>query len=258
MTSLELDRRGAWLIAGSLTVLLVVAGAAGWRASHLPQMDPQTLRVAGHAETGEVVILLDATDPFSKEQQASFEAWVRQLETDLEPQEHVTLWALGAEEAGGLQRRFARYYPGRESDPIMHNPAMSAAACDSLFTQPLSAAVVGAMPQKSSRYSFLLDAVRELSVQPELDVQRGRRRLVLVSDLRVNEPGLSFYRAVPRFEQFQHSRHFPRVRAQLHRVSVEVLYLSRGAWDIARPDLREFWRSHLAFCGAQSVSLRRL
>jgi hypothetical protein len=259
MKSTTLDRRGAWLIASSLLFLTFVAGTAGWEAIHAPTRDPATLRVAAQPANGEIVVLLDVTDPLSREQQAALVGWLREFElTRLRPQQRVTLWVLGVSEAGGLRRQFARYYPGREADPFLHNPAMSAAACDSLFTGPLRAALAAAVPVKCSPYSLLLEAVSEISGQPELDPHNGARHLVLISDLREHTPWLSFYHQVPSFAKFEHSRRFPQVQADLRDVPVEVLYLPRTAWDVCTPELRDFWRSYLTACGAPLVSFRRL
>lgn len=255
----SLDRQGVWLIAGSVLLLGLVAGLVAWRSIRTPRLDPVTMCEVGRPVSGEVVILLDVTDPLTRDQQDRLTGWLRGFElTKLRANECLCLWVLGTGEDGGLERRFSRCYPGRDSDPILHNPAMSTAACDSLFTRPLSAKLVAAAPIKSTRYSFLMEGVREIAEQPEMDAKTGPRRLVVISDLRQNTPGLSFYQGVPSFPAFQNSQSFSDVRADLQGVSVEVLYLSRGAWDACTPGLRDFWRAYLTECGAASVSLRRL
>jgi hypothetical protein len=255
----SLNRQGAWLIAGSLLLLCVVAGVVAWRSVRTPRLDPVTLCEVGQSASGEVVILLDVTDPLTPEQQDRLTEWLREFElTKLHPNECLSLWVLGTGEDGGLERRFRRCYPGRETDPILHNPAMSAAACDSLFTRPLAATLVVSAPVKRSRYSLLLEAIREISEQPELDARSGPRRLIVISDLRQNTPNLSFYDGVPRIAVFQRSRLFAQVRADLQGMWVDVLYLPRGAWDVCTPDLRDFWRAYLTACGAAAVSFRRL
>ena len=255
----SLDRRGAWLIAGSVLFLASVACLVAWQDTAAPHLDPVTLCDPGRPLTGEAVILLDVTDPPSPEQQGRVTEWLREFElTGLHPNERVSLWVLGTGEAGDLARRFCRCYPGRESDPILHNPAMIAAACDSLFTDPLRRAIATAAATRPSTRSRILEAIRELSEEPELARSHTPRRLIVISDLEQNAPGCCFYRGIPDFVAFGRSPRFRRVRAELRGVAVDVLYLSRGAADVCAPELREFWRSYLTASGAGPVSFRRL
>ncbi len=259
MSSAPLDRRGFWLVASSLFFLVLVAGSAGWRASHTRPPDPVTLRVANQTEAGEVAILLDVTDPLSPAQEEEVGEWLHELEmTGLKPQQHVTLWVLGAAEAGGLQRRFARFYPGRESDPILHNPALSAAACESLFSEPLRRAIAAAAVAPPCSRSEILEAIRELSEQPEARTLLPKR-LVVISDLEQNSGRVSFYSAVPDFHTFHRLSRFREVQADLRNVSVEVLYLARGTTTLSRgASLAEFWRAFFNACGARTIEIRRV
>jgi hypothetical protein len=253
-----LDRHGILLIAASLVLLLLIAGVAAWQDIHTPALDPETLRAAGKAVTGNVTVLLDVTDPLTPKQLAAIGEWARDLDrSTLRPNERVMIWALGVHSEGGLGCIFSRYFPGRVSDPILHNPTLNAARCESLFTRPLVEAVARVASGRHVERSPILESIREISSEPEFDAQ-PRRCLVVISDLQQNVPSLSFYRRVPRFSAVRSSRYFSRVRANLSGVAVQVLYVPRGAWDVGRSDLREFWGDYLISCGASSVSFQRL
>jgi hypothetical protein len=255
----SLDQRGAWLIAGSVLFLVVVASLVAWQDTAAPHLDPVTLCDPSRPLTGEVVVLLDVTDPLTPEQQGRVTEWLREFElTELRPNERVSLWLLGTAEGEGLAKRFCRCYPGRESDPILHNPAMVAATGDSFFTDPLRHAIEAAAGTRPSQWSRILEAIRELSEQPEVAGNHRPRRLIVISDLEQNAPGFSCYRSIPDFAAFSRSPLFSKVRADLRGVAVDVLYLSRGVADVSAPELREFWRSYLALCGATAVHFRRL
>lgn len=255
----SLDRQGAWLIAGSVLFLGLVACLVAWQEASAPHLDPVTLCDRNRPLTGEVIILLDITDPPTVEQQGRVTEWLREFElTGLKPNERVSLWLLGIGAQENLVRRFCRCYPGRQSDPILHNPAMIAAACDSLFTNPLRHTIAAAIAAKPTRWSRILEAVRELSEQPDVAGNRCPKRLILISDLEQNAPGLSFYHGVPTFAAFSRSPFSRGVRASLRHMVVDVLYLSREEADLCRPELREFWRSYLTDCGATAVSFQRL
>ena len=255
----SLDRQGAWLIVGSLLFLGLAAALMGWRSASAPP-DPVTLCSAGRPVAGEVVILFDATDHPSAGELASVVEWLRQVElAGLRQNQRVTLWVLGTSADGPLARRFCRCYPGRETDPVLHNPAMAAAACESLFVRPLSNAIEAAGSTTPSHRSPILEAIRELSVQPEFVGSSGPKRLILVSDLEENMPGLSLYRGVPSFAHFRSAPLFRRVKSNLHGVSVDVLFLPRGVADASlSPAITDFWREFFNECGVASVSFRRL
>jgi hypothetical protein len=253
-----LDQHGVLLISGSFVVLMLVAGAVAWQDIHTPTLDPVTLRAAGKPVTGDVTVLLDVTDALTPKQLAGVQEWLRDLDlSSLRANERVTIWALGAQSEGGMERIFSRYFPGRESDRILHNPALSAARCESLFTRPLLGAVVHVANGPHVERSPILESIRDISNEPEFSTQQ-RRRLIVISDLRQNVANLSFYRSVPRFSAFRKSRYFSRIRASLQGVAVDILYLPRGSWDVGRSNLPGFWNDYLNACGAASVTFQRL
>jgi hypothetical protein len=135
---------------------------------------------------------------------------------------------------------------------------MIATRTDSLFTQPLQHAVLTAAEGKPSLRSTILEAIREISEQPEMSDSLVRRHLVIVSDLQENVKGLSFYNGVPAFTDYSRSKHFERTRAALRGTTVDVLYLPRGGTTTLAPDLLLFWRQYFRACGASAVRACRL
>jgi len=252
------DRQGILMIAGCVLALGLVGGLVLWVQARTPQLDPVTLQAVGKPVTGEVAVLLDVTDPLSPTALTAVTQWLHGLELGLVPNERLTLWVLGTGADGVLQRAFARCYPGRVTDRLFHNPEASTAQCDSLFSRPLREAVISAAAAPHFPRSPILEAVREISSQPEFGEGR-RRQIVLISDLFENTPALDFYHSVPSCRAFEHSPHGRDLRADLRGVTADVLYLPRGPGaDELDPRLVQFWRGYLGFCGAGPVRLRRI
>jgi hypothetical protein len=128
---------------------------------------------------------------------------------------------------------------------------------DSLFTRPLHHAVLTAAEGRPLLRSAILEAIRELSEQPEFTDASVRRRLVVISDLEENVAGLSFYRRVPDFAAFRASPLFTKVRADLRSVGIEVLYIPPREGTLA-PEIRDFWQRYFAACAANPVRFRRI
>lgn len=253
-----MDRQGLWLIAGSFAVLAGVAGLVAWREAQAPQLDPVTLCASGKPIAGEVMVLLDVTDSLSAAEAENLVGWLQSFErAELRANDRLSLWVLGP--GRGLERRFSRCYPGRESDPILHNPAMSAASCDSLFSRPLRSAVLAAVSSSPSPVSPILEAIRELSEQAGFADRTGGKRITLISDLRQNTRRVSLYRDPPGFEAFRSAGHYERVRADLNGADVTVLYVNAPGTDGGvGAKLREFWRAYFDDCGAHRVHFQQL
>jgi hypothetical protein len=238
-----------------LTIILAVVGAE----SQAPRLDPITLRDARRPLAGDVVILLDATDTLSPERLSDVEAWLGGFErSSLQPNERVSLWVLSARGEDGLEERFSRCFPGRETDPLLHNPARSAAACDSLFTEPLHRALGVAAGAPASRRSPILEAIRELSTGPELAPGGHPRHLILISDLLQNNGAASFYRRIPRLADREETVGLSSIQADLHGVEVTILYVPRRATGLVRAsELSAYWAAFFRGCGASAVHLER-
>jgi hypothetical protein len=244
----QLDRRGAALIGGCLLILSILGVSVGY----------VELRRAHPPSDGETVILLDCTDPLSVTQKQGILSVLRGLEDDtLRPGDHVTLYALGGGEDGGLERVFNGQFPGRHVNPLIGNEDQQAGHCDTVFTAPLRTAASDAMQTGTSPRSPLLESIEELSEQPELR-SAIRRRFIVISNLLQNVPGLSFYRICPSFQNFQRSAGVRSTHADLHGVAIEVRYFPGLRDEIESSKLRLFWRQYFIACGATDVRLERL
>jgi len=252
------DRNGITLF-GVCALVLLTGGVVASLVEHAtPKLDSTSLRAIGKPTNGCVSILVDVTDPLSPAQLQSLVEQARGLEVaGLHPNELVSIWKLGPGE-GQLDRAYARYYPGRTANPVWGNSQRVAARCDSLFWKPMLEHFK-VLPQAASDRSPILESVREISEQPEFSELPQPRRLVIASDLVQHTSELSFYESVPTFESFKTTHAFGKLRADLHGVSVQVLYLSRPSEPAAMTaQLRNFWRGYLRECGASSVTFRRL
>jgi hypothetical protein len=254
------DRQGIALLVGSSALLGAGFALALLVERAMPALDPVTLQAAGRASEGSVSVLLDLTDPMTPAQRGRLEVRLRGLEREeLRANDLLSVWELSSTDEGPLRRLYARYYPGRDANPLWSNPGRVAARCDSLFWVPLVAAL-GSLPTRPQAHrSPILSAVRELSEQADFVSSMPRRDLVVVSDLAENSGIASFYRSQPDFEAFRTSAAFPAVRANLRGARVHVLYMTRpNETAAAGAHLREFWRAYFNACGASAVEMRRL
>lgn len=253
------DRQGVLILVACALALMLGLGVALLLTSSEPRLDPVSLRAVNRPSTGVASVLIDRTDPLSALQEARIKDRLRQLELhELRANDFVEVWELRQTDEGPLRRLFARYFPGRDANPLWANPSAVASRSDSLFWTPLLDAL---RPPVSGHvaHSPILSAVRELSEQSEFSAAKSRRTLLLISDLLENSDAGSFYAAREDFRAFRVSAAYLALRPDLRGANVEVCY-------VVRPDLspaaseraRCFWQAYFRASGAAVITFERL
>lgn len=254
------DRLGLLLI-GTCVSLILVAAIVGLLLEHRQKhLDPVTGCTIGVPASAETVLLVDLTDPIPASQRDDVAEYLRELESSgLRDNERLTVWTLSGAKEGALRRRFCRCHPARTTNPLFGNEQMTSARSESLFAVPLRQALADLPVQETAATTPLLEAVQQVSSQPEFARRTCPRRLVLVTNGEQNSATMSVYLHTVNFTTFKKSAVFDLVRADLHGVDVELLYAPHGRWARSlEPSLQDFWRSYLLACGAAHVSVRRL
>lgn len=254
------DRRGLQLL-GVCLALIVATPVVGLLLERQQEhLDPLTGCTIGTQPNAETVVLFDLTDPIPATLRDEVAEYFRGLEaTELHDNERVTLWTLSGAKEGALRRRFCRCRPTRTTNPLFGNELMIAARSESLFTAPLRQALADLPVRETAATTPLIEAVQQVSSQPEFAGRTCPRRLVLITNGEQNSATMSFYVHMVNFSTFKKSAAFNRVSADLRGVDVEMLYVPHGRWArTLDTSLQNFWQSYLQACGAASVRVRRL
>lgn len=254
------DRLGFGLLAACLVLLAAIAGGGLALERRQPRFDPSTGCVVGEEPSGDVLALIDLTDPITSDQESAVrEHFARLAAAGLRANERVTLWTLSGARAGALQRRFCRCSPARAVNPLFDNEQFAAARSESLFAAPLRRALRELPQHETAAASPLLQAIAQICAQPEFQRARVPRRLILVSNLEQNDGVVSVYTSRTTATSFTSLPESVLARPDLRSVAVEVLYLPRGRWARSLdPTLQDAWRSYFLACGADRVQISRL
>lgn len=253
------DRQGVLILVACSIALMLGIGVALLLASSEPRLDPKSLCAANRASTGVASVLIDRTDPLSAVQEARVQDRLRQLELhELRSNDLLEVWELHQTDEGPLRCMFAKYFPGRDANPLWANPAVVAKRCDSLFWAPL----LDALRSPAARHvahSPILSAVHELSEQSEFSPAKRRRTLLVISDLLENSDAGSFYTGREDFAAFRISAAFLRLKPDLRGANVEVRYIVRPELSPAASErARCFWRDYFRASGAAVITFERL
>jgi len=253
--------RTGMMILGAVGLVVIGLAAAGAMIDAANSNIDRTSGCAvGNSPAAEVVVLIDVSDSIPSPVQAEVREWFRQfVEADIVDGTRVTLWTLGGDKSGTLQRRFCRCRPARHINALIGNPSMAAALSDSIFDQPFAAALAAVPKVRGAETTPLLESLREVCRQPEFARTGVARRVVVVSDLEQNTPRLSFYHTRPNFAAVRAAGVLTPLWADLRTAQVDVLYIPRGraALDLDG-GLEDFFRAYSNACGAAAVRIRRV
>jgi hypothetical protein len=250
------DQLGTRMLAACGVVLILVVGGAmlveSWqrRVSELIDRD--------WPGQGQLTAVVDVTDRMTVQQAARLENQLRQLvETELQPGDVVTVWALGQFSEGPLQRVVRLHVPPHRNNPLYQNPREVLDRYEVRFAHPLRAFLATLPAVSTARWSPIVEAVGTLAELPELH-GAGARRLLLVSDLEQHSRFISFLSHQPTFSAFRRTRAGSEL-PDLHSVVVQVLVIPRSGQDLRLELGRErFWTEYFRAAGAASVVVGRL
>jgi hypothetical protein len=265
-TGLSANSRVKARIAAAAALALILIGVGTGLAlksrSATVATDPVTLCPTKSPPAEVLVVLLDVSDRFSEPQRLQIQNQLTRLRDSIPRFGLIEVYTVDR-----LSRRVTEPVshvcnPGTGVDlnRIYQNPDLARKKWQAFATK-LAGDVDRQISKPALRTSPIFEAIQATALRtfgkPEYDGLP--KRLVIVSDLLQNVPGgLSMYDGVPEFASFQSTPYFSRVRADLHGVSVLLLYLVRA--DQPRQGSRHlaFWQDYLQSLGAEVEAVERV
>lgn len=246
------------LVLGTLA-LVALAGVAWFEWSRPPAADAATMCPAS-GPTGQVVLMVDTTDPLTFTQRRAWDVLLKDLVQRRVPRDTLlSVYAVGGDFRADAKPLVELCNPGDGSDrsELTANLQRLRAQYEQRFLQPLAAQSDALMNAAPAERSPLLEAVQLVGIDAfrrHAEVH-GPRRLVILSDLLHNTPQYSMYREVPDFAAFSATDYGRHLRADLPGVDVELHVLLTAPRLQTRRQL-QFWESWFDQAGARVVEVR--
>jgi hypothetical protein len=258
-------QRERWHVLGGILALcaaLAVAGSALWL--YLGQqdsaLDPQTLcPVSG--PKGHAVLLVDQTDPLNFTQKQAFLGYLAEFgQGKVQEGELLSVFVLGEELSSAARPLFAMCNPGQGQDKNIWtaNPERLRRQFEARFQKPMAELAERLSQAQPARTSPIMEMLQLVAINGFRAAHTaGPQRLYVVSDMLQNTAGYSQYQGIIDFAEFQASPIFPKVRADLAGVEVELAYLLNAPQRQTRRHAK-FWEDYFQAMGARLVSVRPL
>ena len=248
------DILGATLTVVTLAFLSSM-GALAYYVSAPEAHDAETLCPIDRA-VPHTAMLVDRTDPFTKEHTTLFVSAVKRATEALRDHERLSLFLIegSAPKTPTPILSICKPPDGSGANWLYENKTLLRAQYEERFTAPLSALVERLARSESAPTSPIMEMVRSVAALPEFSSAVRERKLIIVSDLLQNVRGYSHYRSKPIYEEFRSSRYASSVRPDLVGAEVELVYLpNKRARANGTAEHRAFWRQYFAAAGASVV-----
>jgi hypothetical protein len=248
-----------WAALGGLFVTGVIVAAAIWMLSRPAGLDKRLCPASG--PTGQIVLLVDKTDPLSFTQKQAFEGLLDRLIAQRVPSGYLlSVFVLGEDYKSSPKPVFSECNPGDGADASEYtaNKARLKKRFETNFRQPMLALANELQATKSAKYSPIFEMLEMTSINGfrKEDV-KGPRKLIILSDMLHNTPEFSMYRDTPEFASFHESDYGRKMSTNLNGVDVELDYLINTPRLQTRRNLK-FWEDYFASAGARIVAVTPL
>ncbi|MFM0628396.1 hypothetical protein [Paraburkholderia xenovorans] len=248
-----------WAILCGVAVVAIMCAAAYWYFARSPGLDKRLCPSGG--PTGQVVLLVDKTDPLNFTQKQAFESSLDRLIAQGVPAGYLlSVFVLGEDFTAAPKPVFSQCNPGdgAEANAFTANKAHLRKRFEQGFRQPMLALSKELQASKPAKYSPILEMLEMASINGfrKEDV-KGPRRLIIVSDMLHNTPQYSMYRGAPDFELFHDSSYGRKMQTDLNGVDVEIQYVINTPQLQTRRNLK-FWEDYFASTGARIVAVKPL
>jgi hypothetical protein len=199
-------------------------------------------------------LLIDKTDPLTFTQGRA----LRQLLDDLakgrfaREGELLSVFVLGEDIRATADPIFERCNPGDGSSRsnLTDNPELWKRKHDQEFVKPLVALEDQMRAPKAASVSPIFEMLQVVALRfAKFDV-RGRRSLIIVSDMLHNTPAYSLYRQSQDFAALRTTPEFARLRSKLEGADVELLLLMHTP-QLQSRRLTKFWEDYFRDMGAR-------
>ena len=247
--------RQKWVLALLITaVTLGFVGMVAWKTLSQPDAPDSLLCPARTGPKGHVILLVDRTDPLSFTQSRA----VNQLVEDIakgryaREGELLSVFVLGEDFRSTPDPIFERCNPGDGSSrsKLTENPELWKQKHEAEFVKPLMALEPQMRATQAGQWSPIFEMLQVVSLRfAKYDV-RGRKYLILVSDMLHNTPAYSLYKEPPEFAVLQTRPDFAKLRSKLEAVDVELLLLMHTP-QLQTRRLSRFWEDYFRDMGGR-------
>lgn len=244
-----------------LSLLVLVSGAFYARSAILgsrPQLDEDTLCPIGKELLAHTVLLVDRTDPLTKEQTTRLFDLIRRIRRGLTEYEEFSIFLITENQISIAEPYFSLCAPpqGDQASPWHQNPRKIRQAYEQKFGEPLKSKVEDLQKGTVAPASPIMSTIGAVMRRADMSNKVARRRLLIVSDFLENTEGFTQYTGNgTTFESFKRTPNYSASqRTRLDGVSVELLYVHRER-DAAfqRAGHRRFWEQWFEDRGARDI-----
>lgn len=244
-------------------IVLVVLAGGGWfikarndRLSLNDQLCPPN-------PTSYLAVLVDVTDPMSLPQRQDLRNKLENLKEDIAKSGKIAIFKVDAASERLLTPILEVCNPGDASDvsEMSGDPKAVQKLWDEKFEKPLDQAFQQVVVASGSDKSPIVQSIQSV-VLTEFKASKAEdkpRRLIVISDLLQNTPGLNFYEGVPDAEEVTNSPEFATARTDLRGVDVELWMLQRPDYSTRQPrTLADLWDALISAQGGNVTSVYRV
>lgn len=255
------QQRVKQLVLGTVAIVFavgVVGSAAYYLNQREPPLDPVTL-CPSKGPAGHIVLLVDKTDPLTFTQKQAFYVVLRELVEKKTPEGYLlSVFALGEDFKQTAKPLVELCNPGDGANKSEYTANLKKLRdqYESQFIEPLMRQADDLQALKPAKVSPIFEMMQLVGINGfrKHDV-KGKRRLVVMSDMLQNTPGLSMYQRPLDYAEFASSDYAKKVQADLPGVEVEIHYLMNTPQLQTKRNLK-FWEDYFDKAGARVVSVR--
>lgn len=233
---------------GVVVCIITAALIAGysylkWVVPRPPHLLPGTL-CPDDGPRSITVVLVDATDDLTDITKRDIRSHLTDLAEALPPYGLLEMRLLDPTIPGG-RITFKKCNPGDGSNlsKLVTNPVLAHKRWLEDFHIPVENALDGSLAPARADTSPIMETVQRIAVDrfSGQSLSNTPKSLVLVSDMIENGPDYSQYHGDLSYERFQASPAYKKLRTDLHRADVSILYAQRLAPPIDSKKHLEFW-----------------
>jgi len=257
-------RRAVWQWVAGVSLLIVALTVVTWVVYHQftrnKPIDQTTLCPAG-GPLGQVILLVDKTDPLNFTQRQAFSATLKELVTSEVPEGHLlSIFVLGEKIEQTAQPLIELCNPGSDvgKSELSSNLRRLRQQYVERFVKPLDEAAQALLAVEPAKASPIFEMLQLVGINGfRRHAVQGARRLVVMSDMLHNTPQFSMYQGAVEFDTFQASDYAKKAQADLNGVNVELHYLMTAPKLQTRKNLA-FWERYFERGGARLVKVHRV
>jgi hypothetical protein len=250
-----------WVLAIVLfTVVAAIFGGASYAyLNRTPGLDERLCPASG--PSGQIVLLVDKTDPLNFTQKEAFQNSLDQLVAHGVPTGYLlSVFVLGEDYKATPKPIFDECNPGdgAGASELISNLKHLKKRFEQGFRKPMRDLLAELEAKKSAKYSPIFEMLEMTAINGfRKENVNGPRRLIIVSDMLHNTPEYSMYRGTPDFERFHQSDYGRKMTTDFSGIDVDIQYLINTPQLQTRRHLK-FWEDYFAASGARIVAVRPL